>query len=180
MAAIINPCPSTTLNGIGVQCADNIGGISRVFIAKYEDVTTTVEQGVITAITIAESKDKFKEYNFRKATGGMTSTATINDQNGTIYYSTVLSLQFNGTQATKQAEINTLVRSNLAVIVEDRRGKYWYLGKDSEVTSTAATMAAGTAYEDLNGYTLELTDVSKEMPYEVDATLITNTIIDFN
>lgn len=180
MPAIINPCPSTALNGIGVQCADNIGGIKRVFIAKYEDVTATDTDGVISAITIAQDGDKFKEYNFRKATGGMTSTATINDANGTIYYSTVLSLQFNGTQATKQQEINTLVRSNLAVIVEDRRGKYWYLGKDSEVTATAATMAAGTAYEDLNGYTMELTDISSEMPYEVDATLITNTIIDFN
>jgi hypothetical protein len=184
--AIINTCAITVgnLQGIGPQCADNIGGIKRVFLCLNGDVdTVTAANGEVTAITMVEDEGtarKFKEYSFRKATGGMTSTATVNDAVGTIFYTTELQLQFSAMTKEKNVEINNITRQGLKAIVEDRKGNYWYLGKDDAVTATAAVAQAGTAYEDLNGYTLTLSDVSLSMPLAVDPALITDTLIDFN
>ena len=179
MSAITSQCGAISIQGIGKQCKDNIGGIKRVFIIPTDELQSiglntsrTMVNNIVT-VTPAEGTGnaKFRQYNFLKATGGMTSTATINE-NGTIYYTTVLSLQFIKMEADKQIEINNLVRGDFRVMVEDMRGNYWYLGYDNPVTATAATAAAGTAYEDLNGYTLELSDVSKDMPYQIDLTTV--------
>ena len=37
------------------------------------------------------------------------------------------------------------------------------------VSVTAATAQAGTSYGDLNGYNITLSDMSKNLPYEIDA-----------
>jgi hypothetical protein len=63
---------------------------------------------------------------------------------------------------------------DLAVIVKDANGKYWYLGKDEPVNASAGDGQTGTNRGDANRYTLTLQDNSLEMPYEVDATIIEN------
>ena len=65
-----------------------------------------------------------------------------------------------------------LCMDEVAVIVLDNNGKYWFLGYDNPVTATAATGQSGTAFGDFGGYNVELTDNSKELPYEVTAEAI--------
>lgn len=179
-----------TLNGIPLDCSHSLGGIKTVYIANYNDVTdlsynastgstTGTTSGVtgsttgvtytgdtITGITMA-SGTYFKPYQFRKQTGSMTSTLTVDETAGVNYVSTELSLVFTKMETKKRIELSALSVGQLAVIVEDSNGTFWYLGKDDYVSATAGGAQTGTAKGDGNNYTLTLRDESDTYPYEV-------------
>ena len=161
-----------TLSGLAKDCSANMGGIVEVLIALYDDVTAlTITTDVISAITMASSK-KFKKYSFAKNTGNLTSTYNIDPASGVKYVTSDLLLQFNRMETTKRVEISALALADLAVIVKDANGKYWYLGKDEPVNASAGDGQTGTARSDANRYTITLQDNSKEMPYEVSDSVI--------
>lgn len=158
-----------TLAGITLDCTNSLGGIKTVYIANYGDVDgqpTVGEDGMITGITMS-GDTKFKPYQFRKQTGSMTSTLTVDETAGVNYVSTELSLVFTKMETAKRVEMSALAIGQLAVIVEDSNGKYWYLGYDDYVSATAGGGNTGTAKGDGNNYTLTLRDESDTYPYEI-------------
>ena len=171
-----------TLSGIRLDCSHSLGGIKTVYIANYDDVTdlsynastgtTGSTSGVtstgdtITGITMT-SGTFFQPYQFRKQTGSMTSTLTVDETAGVNYVSTELSLVFTKMETKKRIELSALSVGQLAVIVEDSNGTYWYLGKDDYVSVSAGGGQTGTAKGDGNNYTLTLKDESDTYPYEV-------------
>ena len=158
-----------TLAGITLDCTNSLGGIKTVYIANYGDVDgqpTVGEDGMITGITMS-GDTKFKPYQFRKQTGSMTSTLTVDETAGVNYVSTELSLVFTKMETAKRIEMSALAIGQLAVIVEDSNNKYWYLGFDDYVSATAGGGNTGTAKGDGNNYTLTLRDESDTYPYEI-------------
>ena len=161
-----------TLSGLAKDCAANMGGIVEVMIANFADVTgVTITDGVVSAVTMAADA-KFKKYSFAKNTGSLTSTYNIDAASGVKYVTSDLLLQFNRMETSKRVEITALSLGDLAVIVKDANGKYWYLGKDEPVNASAGDGQTGTARGDANRYTITLQDESLEMPYEVDEAII--------
>lgn len=161
-----------TLSGLAKDCTANMGGIVEVLIANFDDVTAmTVTSDVISAITMDTGK-KFKKYNFAKNTGSMTSTYTIDPASGVKYVTTDLLMQFNKMQTTARVEIAALALADLAVIVKDANGKYWYLGKEEPVNISAGDGQTGTARSDANRYTITLQDNSSVLPLEVSDSII--------
>jgi hypothetical protein len=161
-----------TLSGLAKDCAANMGGIVEVMIANFADVTgVTITDGVVSAVTMAADA-KFKKYSFAKNTGSLTSTYNIDAASGVKYVTSDLLLQFNRMETSKRVEITALSLGDLAVIVKDANGKFWYLGKDEPVNASAGDGQTGTARGDANRYTITLQDESLEMPYEVDETII--------
>ena len=149
-----------------------MGGIQEVLIANAADVTgVTITENQISAIAMASSA-KFKRYSFAKNTGSLTSTYTIDPASGVKYVISDLLLQFNRMQTQARVEITALALGELVCIVKDANGKYWYLGKDEPVNASAGDGQTGTARSDANRYTITLQDDSKEMPYEVDPSIV--------
>lgn len=158
-----------TLAGISLDCTNSLGGIKTVYIANYGDVTEIEideASGQITGVTMSASA-KFKPYQFRKQTGSMTSTLNVDETAGINYVSTELSLVFTKMETAKRLEMTALAKAQLAVIVKDSNNKYWYLGKDDYVSSTAGSGNTGTAKGDSNNYSLTLTDESDTYPFEI-------------
>ena len=149
-----------------------MGGITEVLLANREDVSAvTADTGKVTEITMASSA-KFKRYTFARNTGSMTSTYTIDQASGVKYVTTDLLLQFNRMETAKRVEISALAVNDLVAIVKDANGIYWYLGYDEPVNASAGDGQTGTARGDANRYTITLQDNSKEMPMEVDSTIV--------
>ena len=172
-----------TLKGITLDCSHSLGGIKTVYIANYNDVTdikynastgsttgstsgATYTGDTITGITMA-SGAVFKPYQFRKQTGSMTSTLTVDETAGVNYVSTELSLVFTKMETKKRIELSALSVGQLAVIVEDSNGTFWYLGKDDYVSATSGTGQSGVAKGDGNSYNIVLRDESDTYPYEI-------------
>ena len=165
------PC-TQTLSGLTRDCSANMGGIVEALIANFDDVTgVTITDNQITAIAMASSA-KFKRYAFAKNTGNLTSTYNIDPASGIRYVTSELLLQFNRMQTQARVEITALALGDLVSIVKDANGKYWYLGKDEPVNASAGDGQTGTARGDANRYTITLQDQSKEMPYEVDPSIV--------
>ena len=161
-----------TLSGLVKDCSPSMGGITEVLLANREDVSAvTADSGKVTEITMASSA-KFKRYTFARNTGSMTSTYTIDQASGVKYVTTDLLLQFNRMETAKRVEISALAVNDLVAIVKDANGIYWYLGYDEPVNASAGDGQTGTARGDANRYTITLQDNSKEMPMEVDSTII--------
>ena len=161
-----------TLSGLVKDCSPSMGGITEVLLANREDVSAvTADTGKVTEITMASSA-KFKRYTFARNTGSMTSTYTIDQASGVKYVTTDLLLQFNRMETAKRVEISALAVNDLVAIVKDANGIYWYLGYDEPVNASAGDGQTGTARGDANRYTITLQDNSKEMPMEVDSTII--------
>ena len=149
-----------------------MGGIVEALIANHADVTAvTVTAGKITAITMATSA-KFHRYQLPRNTGSLSSNYTIDDTTGAKYVASDLVLQVNRMDTTKRIEISALAQGELAVIVKDANGAYWFLGKDAPVKASAGDGLTGTARADRNGYSITLQDNSFELPLEVDAEII--------
>lgn len=164
-------CGSVTLSAIDARCDTSFGGIKRVLVANRDDVTVTVGETGITAITLAQGKN-FVEWQFRKNTGSLTSTVANDATIGSSFATTEVSLQFTKAEATKRLAIQSAINANAVVIVEDMYGQYIYLGLENDVVVTSATMVTGTAATDLNGFTLVFQDVASQLPYFVESTLI--------
>lgn len=161
-----------TLSGLVKDCSPSMGGITEVLLANREDVSAvTAVSGKISEITMAASA-KFKRYTFARNTGSMTSTYTIDQASGVKYVTTDLLLQFNRMETAKRVEISALAVNDLVAIVMDANGIYWYLGYDEPVNASAGDGQTGTARGDANRYTITLQDNSKEMPMEVDSTIV--------
>lgn len=163
-----------TLAGITLDCTNSLGGIRTVYIANYGDVDgkpTVGEGGLITGITMV-SGATFKPYQFRKQTGSLTSTLNVDETAGINYVSSELVLTFTKMETAKRLEMSALAKGQLAVIVEDSNGKYWYLGYDDYVSASAGSGNTGQNKGDSNNYGLTLKDESETFPYEIEKSAV--------
>lgn len=169
-----------TLDGLYLDCESSMGGIKKIYVARYEDVLDTPldeKNDTITGITMA-NEAKFKPYQFRKQTGSMTSTLNVDETTGLNYVSTELNLVFTKMETNKRMQIAALSVGQLAVIVEDCNGVFYYLGKDDYVSASAGGAQTGTAKTDGNNYTLTLKDESKTYPYIIKDSTVVDKVVD--
>lgn len=167
-----------TIAGITLDCESSLGGIKQVWITQYDNVksvTVDDETNQISAITL-EADAKWYNYQFRKGTGSLTSTLNVDESAGVNYVSNELALVFTKMETAKRVEIAALSIGQLAVVVEDSNGKYWFLGKDDYVSASAGTGVTGTAKGDQNAYTLTLSTDSDSYPYELSAEAIQSVV----
>ena len=166
---------NVTLMGIPIDCGTNLSGIKALYLANDASVgAPTVVDGEITAIDA--SAGSFYEYIPAKNTGSLTKTLTKDESTGVMYYTNEVVAQFNKMETPKRKEISNIDRGRFKAVVLDSNGKYWFLGYDNYVSATAVTGQTGAGIDDGNFYTLTLTDISAELPYEVQSDAIANII----
>lgn len=167
---------TVTLSNITTNCDSQMGGIDVVYAINYADVTAvTLTSNVISQITLAASK-YFNTYEFRKQSGGLTCTYNVDDVAGVKYVNGELALRFAKMETAKRLSFQALCNGDLALIVKDTNGIYWYLGYNRPVTMTAATGETGTNFTDPNQFTITLTSMDNEMPFEVSSSIISGLI----
>ena len=162
---------NVTLTGIALDCGTNLSGIKAIYLANDASVgNVTVSEEQITAIDA--SAGTFKKYVPAKNTGSLTKTLTKDETTGVMYYTNEVVAQFNKMETKKRTELSNIDRGQFKAIVLDSNGKYWFLGYDNYVSASAVTGQTGAGLDDGNFYTLTLTDISAELPYEVQSDAI--------
>lgn len=163
---------SLTLTDIHRECRNNLGGVKDIWIISEDNVNNiTLDDAseTVKTITLAESAT-FSHWQFNPETASMNSTLNLDNAAGTLYVSTELALQFSKMESVKRLQIKAATIGNFKVVVRDNNDKLFLLGYDNPVYATAATATTGTAMADLNGYTMTLTDLSKDIPMEISMT----------
>jgi hypothetical protein len=168
----------TTLEAIVKGCDNNIGSITKIYINDLENVTVDpstdidLANWIITAITVTAD---FEEFEFRRNTSNYTEEAAIDLINGSSFVTQTINLMFHRREGAKSRAIKILGEGqrDLAVIVLDGNGKYWYFEK---VQVTAYGEGSGTAKADGSKYSLVLTAEAENLAYEVDPDVIPTVI----
>ena len=160
-----------TLKGITLDCNPVLAGIKRVYLGYNDQLTITPDPQTQTATIAAKegatATAKLYAYDIVANTGGLTSTITKNEQNGTRYYTNTIAMQFNRLEATKHLEVQAMAAEALVAIVETNDGKYWVVGADSYLSATESNVQTGSSFDDLNGYTISLAARSAYLPFEI-------------
>ena len=160
-----------TLKGIKLGCNPVLAGIKRVYLGYNDQLTITPDAATQTATIAAKegasSTAKLYPYDVVANTGGLTSTITKNEQNGTRYYTNTIAMQFTRLEADKHLEVQAMAAEALVAIVETNDGKYWVVGADSYLSATEANVQTGSSFDDLNGYTISLAARSAYLPFEI-------------
>ena len=142
-------------SGIALECLDNIGGIKSAVIGAYSDATTFTYDvdGSIATITSSES---FYSFKFRPQTAGFTEELTKSLENGTMFWTQLVTMMFHKMDAAKRNTIALLASASIQVIVETQNGQYFIIGLANGANTSAVTSGAGTAYGDKNGYDITI------------------------
>ena len=151
-------CSLTT--GYSFGCKDNQSGIAKVYLIKYGNVISITEQaGEVTAIATSEA---WHEYTPPKNTTSYDETMEVNDA-GAIGYVQTLSIQLPGVSTAMRREIQKAAKIKLMVVILDRGGKYWLVGRYFGARVKSVASSYGRTASDLNGYTLTIEALDREM-----------------
>ena len=163
-------------SGFTLGCRDNTGGIANLYILSGSiDSVVDASEGLIA--TISGSGEFFKFELFRQ-TSDFTEAITSTPENGTVFYEQTLNAVFFKLQSSTRNQVKVLAQNpNLKVVVEtnngtvDGVGRYWLLGEDRGMQLLSGTGATGTAFGDLNGYSLTFTGQEPNPASEISGSL---------
>lgn len=159
-------------SGFTLGCRDSSGGIKNLYILSGSvDTIVNASEGLISEMT---GSGTFYKFELFRQTSNYTETITSTPENGTVFYEQTVQAIFFKLQSATRNQMKVLAQNpNLKVIVEtnngsvDGVGKFFYLGQLNGLQLTGGTGATGTAFGDLNGYTLDFAGQEPEPASEV-------------
>lgn len=163
------------------SCEGNVGGITKIFIADFNNVTTITEAGVpkeVTAIDM-EVGTQFYFFETNRNTSSIEETVTIDITNGTTFFAQTVNLMLKRRDAVKREAIEKLVagQKKLRLIVEDSNGNYWLSGQGEGAYVTAISGGSGVSKGDSNGYDVVFTAEEAEQMITIDPAIIAALLI---
>ena len=168
-------------SGFTLGCRDNSGGIKNIYILSGSLTTVTgYENGFITGIT---GSGVFYKFELAKQTGDFTETINASTENGTVFYEQVANAPFHKMQSATRNQIKVLAQNPaLKVLVETNNGQddgigvFFLAGQQNGMTLSGGTGQTGTAFGDLNGYSLTFTGQEPLPASEVSGSNLTGVL----
>jgi hypothetical protein len=164
-------CPLT--QNLLLPCRDSVGGCKKLYIASladYESLGETVSGGEITAFATASAV--FYQYEQLKETSAVTETITASIQNGTVYYAPEVTIVIPKLAASTRDEIKLLAQNRVVIMytTNDETPNTFVVGRTNGLEISAGTAATGTAFGDLQGYTLTFSGMEPAMALQLAPT----------
>lgn len=159
-------------SGFVLGCRDNTGGIKNLYILSGSITRTTGTEGLITSIT---GSGVFYKFELFRQTSNYQETINSTPENGTVFYEQSVTAVFFKLQSATRNKVKVLAQNpDLKIVVEtnngvsDGVGQFFLIGEDTGAQLVTGTGATGTAFGDLNGYTLTFTSQEPEPASEID------------
>jgi hypothetical protein len=152
------PCEITA--GYAIDCRDSIGGIDAIYLIENSALydasgvsRVTYASGVVTALGKDTGK-KFYKFEVPRATAMASNNITASTENGTIFYTHMVSFPINSRSATTRNIINTLAKNRVTIVTKNMDGSYNMFGQGFGLFLDTAEGGSGTALGDRSGYQL--------------------------
>jgi len=164
-----------TITSILKGCDNNIGGITSIYINDQDNVSGPILTTDWVITDFGTLADPFIPFEFRRNTGMYTEEAAIDLVNGSSFVTQTVTLIFHRREAAKSKSIKILGEGqrDLALVVGDANGKYWYFPK---AQLTAVAEGSGTAKADGSKYSITFVAENENLAFEVDADIIPDII----
>jgi hypothetical protein len=164
---------------VSKSCDNSVGGIKRMFIANFDNVTgTTVSNGEVTVIGMS-SGTKFYEFAFNKNTSNAEETIAVDFAAGNSLVTQTVNLILTRRDKLKREAIVKLAsgQQRLAIIFQDSNGLYWFQGLTDGTYLTGLAGGTGVNKTDRNSYDLTFTAEEPSPMPEVDDAIIAAIIV---
>jgi hypothetical protein len=166
-------------SGFELACRDNVGGIKNIYILSGSISSVDgASNGLLTGIS---GSGTFYKFELTRQTGDYTETITPSLENGTVFYEQVINAPFHKLQSATRNQVKVLAQNpDLKIVVEtnngaeDSVGKFFYAGQSNGLSLSGGTGASGTAFGDLNGYSLTFTGQEPSPACEVSGSSLSN------
>jgi len=137
---------------IPLDCMSALGGIDTIFV--FAGTNFVVQTPIAGEVTLNGGTGDFFQYKFAKDTAKLTETATVSNANGTVFYTTELSVNISKRETLKRNEFLLLAKNReIRVIAKDNMGQFWLLGNTRGAVLSTMVGEGGQAIGDMNGYT---------------------------
>ena len=167
----------TTLSTIAKSCDSNLGGITSILINDMENLgTVTTNTSTWEVTSFGTLVDEFVAFDFKRNTGNYTEELASDLINGSQFVTGTVTLMFHRREAAKSKAIKILGEGqrDLALVVGDANGKYWYF---PNAQITAVSEGSGTAKADGSKYSVTFVSEYESLAYEVDSAIIAGLIV---
>ena len=159
-------------SGFELGCRDNAGGIRNLYILSGSvDTVTGADAGLITALS---GSGEFFKFELFRQTSDYTEAISSTPENGTVFYEQTVNATFFKMQSATRNQVRVLAKNpDLKIIVEtnngsvDGVGKFFYIGQENGAQLLSGQAQTGTAFGDLNGYSLTFTGQEPEPASEI-------------
>lgn len=176
------PCNLTT--GFTLDCREAIGGVKSVYIgvATGLNISATTTNGLASQVRVTNASGVVQftlsaatnlttapmyEFQQPRQSAVITETGNFSEENGTVFYSQVLTFFINRLQAQDLNNLKLLGQNQkLVVIVKDNNDNYFLLGNEGGAIVTNSTSSTGTAFGDRSGVQIEVTGFSTAPMFE--------------
>ena len=139
--------------GRKVPCKDVIGGIVRAWFIDFGDLGTITK----TDDEITDLSGTFTCFQYDlKGTNSLEQAVTSSRENGTTFFEETLTLTLPKLSKEDNKELKLMAYGRPHVAVEDRNGNFMLCGLQHGMEVTGGSIATGTAFGDLSGYSLTL------------------------
>jgi hypothetical protein len=144
------------VSGFTLGCRDNTGGLKNIYILSGSISSTSGTEGLISTIS---GSGTFYKFELNRQTGDFTETINTSVENGTVFYEQTVNAPFHKLQSSTRNQVKTLARNpDIIMIVETNNNAsgtvFFLLGQTRGLSLSGGQAQTGTAFGDLQGYTL--------------------------
>lgn len=166
--------------GVTRSCGFQFGGLKKVYLANYEEVSAVTHQadGEITGITMTSTGATWYAFEYEPNTAQKLEEL----QAGAVsrFVNQTLNMKLaNVTQAKKEV-LEDLANATLAVVLQTQDDLYWYFGeptKSAGLRATVLSIDSGTAQADDASVTITLVGGNLGYADTVDAAVVAAVIV---
>lgn len=158
--------------GIAKDCENNIGGLTKVYLTDFDNITgITQSGGTVSSITMAAMTD-FYEFEFNRNSATFTEDLVKSVEAGSALFEQTLTLTIPRRDVTKRNTLSLMTQRDLAVIIKDSNGLFWYPGQVEGMYLSESTSTSGTAKADGSNYVLTLKGFEQDRCSAVNPAII--------
>ena len=142
--------------GIAKNCENNVGGLTKLYLTDLDNIVSVAESGgTVSTITMATASH-FYEFEFNRNSATFTEDLVKSVEAGSALFEQTITVTIPRREVAKRNTLALLTQRDLAVIIKDSNGLYWYPGLDEGVYLSESTSTSGTAKADGSNYVLTL------------------------
>lgn len=155
--------PCAISSGYTIDCRESVGGVQTIWVIEKSKIASYgATDGTLTGITMSPSGQTFYKIEVPRGTAFATNAVTASQENGTFFYTHLVSFPMNSRSATVRNLVNVLAKNKCVFVTLEGDGVYRMYGANFGLFLDTAEAGSGTALADRNGYMLSFSSQETE------------------
>jgi hypothetical protein len=151
-------------SGVTLSCNFAFGGLSKIYLANYDQITGVTRGGDSTVSAIGMSAGA-KFYEFQPVVDTSSLVEAFERNGASTYLKCTLAFEMNSPSQAKVDILNSMANSWLVAVVKDSQGTYWMVGDKGRGLRQIAGSQLSTGKAQTDNYSLTLTLEGNSLGY---------------